>query len=121
MRRLTVPAIRNAKGKDPIVVLTAYTIRMAQILDGKVVAQKVQQRALRRGDPVESFVHGQLHGREIAVTTGRCQSRREHALLKTRRRDNLLLPPRHTDSPRGQADAVRDHRGVQGYQGQVVR
>ena len=33
MRRLTVPAIRNAKGKDPIVVLTAYTIRMAQILD----------------------------------------------------------------------------------------
>ena len=33
MRRLTVPAIRNAKGKDPVVVLTAYTIRMAQILD----------------------------------------------------------------------------------------
>ena len=33
MRRLTVPAIRKAKGKDPIVVLTAYTIRMAQILD----------------------------------------------------------------------------------------
>jgi len=33
MKRLTVPAIRNAKGKEPIVVLTAYTIRMAQILD----------------------------------------------------------------------------------------
>ena len=33
MKRLTVPAIRNAKGKDPVVVLTAYTIRMAQILD----------------------------------------------------------------------------------------
>lgn len=33
MKRLTVPAIRNAKGKDPIVMLTAYTIRMAQILD----------------------------------------------------------------------------------------
>jgi 3-methyl-2-oxobutanoate hydroxymethyltransferase len=33
MRRLTVPAIRKAKGKEPIVVLTAYTIRMAQILD----------------------------------------------------------------------------------------
>jgi len=33
MRRLTVPAIRAAKGKAPIVVLTAYTIRMAQILD----------------------------------------------------------------------------------------
>ena len=33
MKRLTVPAIRNAKGKDPVVMLTAYTIRMAQILD----------------------------------------------------------------------------------------
>ena len=33
MKRLTVPAIRAAKGKDPVVVLTAYTIRMAQILD----------------------------------------------------------------------------------------
>jgi 3-methyl-2-oxobutanoate hydroxymethyltransferase len=33
MRRLTVPAIRKATGKEPIVVLTAYTIRMAQILD----------------------------------------------------------------------------------------
>ena len=33
MKRLTVPAIRNAKGKEPVVVLTAYTIRMAQILD----------------------------------------------------------------------------------------
>ncbi|ATE63513.1 3-methyl-2-oxobutanoate hydroxymethyltransferase [Rhizorhabdus dicambivorans] len=33
MRRLTVPAIRDAKGKTPVVVLTAYTIRMAQILD----------------------------------------------------------------------------------------
>jgi len=33
MKRLTVPAIRNAKGGDPVVVLTAYTIRMAQILD----------------------------------------------------------------------------------------
>ena len=33
MKRLTVPAIRKAKGGEPIVVLTAYTIRMAQILD----------------------------------------------------------------------------------------
>ncbi|RYD87040.1 MAG: 3-methyl-2-oxobutanoate hydroxymethyltransferase [Sphingomonadales bacterium] len=33
MRRLTVPAIRKAKGKEPIVMLTAYTVRMAQILD----------------------------------------------------------------------------------------
>jgi 3-methyl-2-oxobutanoate hydroxymethyltransferase len=28
-----VPAIRNAKGKEPVVMLTAYTVRMAQILD----------------------------------------------------------------------------------------
>jgi len=33
MKRLTVPSIRAAKGKDPLVMLTAYTIRMAQILD----------------------------------------------------------------------------------------
>jgi len=33
MKRLTVPAIRAAKGKTPLVMLTAYTIRMAQILD----------------------------------------------------------------------------------------
>jgi len=33
MKRLTVPSIRAAKGKEPLVMLTAYTIRMAQILD----------------------------------------------------------------------------------------
>lgn len=33
MKRLTVPAIRAAKGKEPLVMLTAYSIRMAQILD----------------------------------------------------------------------------------------
>ncbi|OSZ68336.1 3-methyl-2-oxobutanoate hydroxymethyltransferase [Sphingomonas sp. IBVSS2] len=33
MKRLTVPAIRDRKGKDPIVMLTAYTTRMAQLLD----------------------------------------------------------------------------------------
>lgn len=33
MKRLTVPAIRKAKGKEPLVMLTAYTVRMAQILD----------------------------------------------------------------------------------------
>jgi 3-methyl-2-oxobutanoate hydroxymethyltransferase len=33
MKRLTVPAIRQAKGKAPLVMLTAYSIRMAQILD----------------------------------------------------------------------------------------
>jgi 3-methyl-2-oxobutanoate hydroxymethyltransferase len=33
MKRLTVPTIRNRKGKEPIVMLTAYTTRMAQLLD----------------------------------------------------------------------------------------
>jgi len=33
MRRLTVPAIRERKGGEPIVMLTAYTMRMAQLLD----------------------------------------------------------------------------------------
>jgi 3-methyl-2-oxobutanoate hydroxymethyltransferase len=33
MRRLTVPAIRRAKGGTPLVMLTAYTVRTAQLLD----------------------------------------------------------------------------------------
>ncbi len=33
MRRLTVPAIQRRKGGEPIVMLTAYTARMAQLLD----------------------------------------------------------------------------------------
>lgn len=33
MKRLTVPAIRDRKGGEPIVMLTAYTMRMAQLLD----------------------------------------------------------------------------------------
>jgi 3-methyl-2-oxobutanoate hydroxymethyltransferase len=33
MRRLTVPAIQGRKGGEPIVMLTAYTARMAQLLD----------------------------------------------------------------------------------------
>jgi 3-methyl-2-oxobutanoate hydroxymethyltransferase len=33
MKRLTVPAIAARKGKEPIVMLTAYTARMAQLLD----------------------------------------------------------------------------------------
>jgi len=33
MKRLTVPAIQARKGGDPIVMLTAYTARMAQLLD----------------------------------------------------------------------------------------
>ena len=33
MRRLTVPKIQERKGGEPIVMLTAYTTRMAQLLD----------------------------------------------------------------------------------------
>ncbi len=33
MKRLTVPAIRDRKGQEPLVMLTAYTVRMAQLLD----------------------------------------------------------------------------------------
>jgi 3-methyl-2-oxobutanoate hydroxymethyltransferase len=33
MKRLTVPAIRQRKGGEPLVMLTAYTVRTAQILD----------------------------------------------------------------------------------------
>jgi 3-methyl-2-oxobutanoate hydroxymethyltransferase len=33
MRRLTVPKIQAMKGGEPIVMLTAYTARMAQLLD----------------------------------------------------------------------------------------
>ncbi|MFD1612948.1 3-methyl-2-oxobutanoate hydroxymethyltransferase [Sphingomonas tabacisoli] len=33
MKRLTVPAVRARKGGQPLVMLTAYTVRMAQLLD----------------------------------------------------------------------------------------
>jgi len=33
MKRLTVPAIQKRKGGEPLVMLTAYTARMAQLLD----------------------------------------------------------------------------------------
>ncbi len=33
MKRLTIPAIRAAKGRTPLVMLTAYTVRMAQLMD----------------------------------------------------------------------------------------
>jgi len=33
MKRLTVPAVRARKGDEPLVLLTAYTVRMAQLLD----------------------------------------------------------------------------------------
>ncbi|MEN2747825.1 3-methyl-2-oxobutanoate hydroxymethyltransferase [Sphingomonas sp. T9W2] len=35
MKRLTIPAIRTAKGRTPLVMLTAYTVRMAQLMDAQ--------------------------------------------------------------------------------------
>ncbi|MGN5373633.1 3-methyl-2-oxobutanoate hydroxymethyltransferase [Sphingomonas hankookensis] len=35
MKRLTIPAIRAAKGGTPLVMLTAYTVRMAQLMDAQ--------------------------------------------------------------------------------------
>ncbi|PXA89458.1 3-methyl-2-oxobutanoate hydroxymethyltransferase [Nostoc sp. 3335mG] len=35
MKRLTIPAIRAAKGRTPLVMLTAYTVRMAQLMDAQ--------------------------------------------------------------------------------------
>lgn len=33
MKRMTVPAVRQRKGAEPLVMLTAYTVRTAQLLD----------------------------------------------------------------------------------------
>lgn len=33
MKRVTVPTVRQRKGKEPLVMLTAYTVRTAQLLD----------------------------------------------------------------------------------------
>ncbi|WEK41602.1 MAG: 3-methyl-2-oxobutanoate hydroxymethyltransferase [Candidatus Sphingomonas colombiensis] len=33
MKRVTVPAVRKRKGREPLVMLTAYTVRTAQLLD----------------------------------------------------------------------------------------
>ena len=33
MKRMTVPAVRQRKGGEPLVMLTAYTVRIAQLLD----------------------------------------------------------------------------------------
>lgn len=35
MKRVTVPAIRKRKGGEPLVMLTAYTVRMAQLMDAQ--------------------------------------------------------------------------------------
>ncbi|MFM9853486.1 MAG: 3-methyl-2-oxobutanoate hydroxymethyltransferase [Sphingomonadaceae bacterium] len=59
MKRLTVPAIRQRKGGEPLVMLTAYTVRMAQLLDPHCDMLLV-------GDSLGQVIYGLPH--TVAVT-----------------------------------------------------
>lgn len=59
MKRLTVPTIRQSKGGDPLVMLTAYTVRMAQLLDPHCDMLLV-------GDSLGQVIYGLPH--TVAVT-----------------------------------------------------
>ncbi len=59
MKRLTVPRIRQAKGGEPLVMLTAYTVRMAQLLDPHCDMLLV-------GDSLGQVIYGLPH--TVAVT-----------------------------------------------------
>ena len=59
MKRLTVPRIRQRKGGEPLVMLTAYTVRMAQILDQHCDLLLV-------GDSLAQVIYGLPH--TVAVT-----------------------------------------------------
>jgi 3-methyl-2-oxobutanoate hydroxymethyltransferase len=59
MKRLTVPRIRQRKGGEPLVMLTAYTARMAQLLDPHCDMLLV-------GDSLAQVIYGLPH--TVAVT-----------------------------------------------------
>jgi 3-methyl-2-oxobutanoate hydroxymethyltransferase len=59
MKRLTVPRIRQRKGGEPVVMLTAYTVRMAQLLDPHCDMLLV-------GDSLGQVIYGLPH--TVAVT-----------------------------------------------------
>jgi 3-methyl-2-oxobutanoate hydroxymethyltransferase len=59
MKRLTVPSIRQRKGGEPLVMLTAYTVRMAQLLDPHCDMLLV-------GDSLGQVIYGLPH--TVAVT-----------------------------------------------------
>ena len=59
MKRLTVPNIRQNKGGTPLVMLTAYTVRMAQLLDPHCDMLLV-------GDSLGQVIYGLPH--TVAVT-----------------------------------------------------
>lgn len=59
MKRLTVPRIRQRKGGEPLVMLTAYTVRQAQLLDPHCDMLLV-------GDSLAQVIYGLPH--TVAVT-----------------------------------------------------
>ena len=59
MKRLTVPRIRQRKGGEPLVMLTAYTVRMAQLMDPHCDMLLV-------GDSLAQVMYGLPH--TVAVT-----------------------------------------------------
>jgi 3-methyl-2-oxobutanoate hydroxymethyltransferase len=59
MKRLSVPRIRERKGAEPLVMLTAYTVRMAQLLDPHCDMLLV-------GDSLGQVIYGLPH--TVAVT-----------------------------------------------------
>jgi 3-methyl-2-oxobutanoate hydroxymethyltransferase len=59
MKRLTVPRIRQRKGGEPLVMLTAYTVRMAQLMDPHCDMLLV-------GDSLAQVIYGLPH--TVAVT-----------------------------------------------------
>ena len=59
MKRLTVPRIRQRKGAEPLVMLTAYTVRMEQLLDPHCDMLLV-------GDSLGQVIYGLPH--TVAVT-----------------------------------------------------
>ena len=59
MKRLTVPRIRQRKGGEPLVMLTAYTVRMAQLMDPHCDMLLV-------GDSLGQVIYGLPH--TVAVT-----------------------------------------------------
>jgi len=59
MKRLTVPRIRQRKGEEPLVMLTAYTVRMAQLMDPHCDMLLV-------GDSLGQVIYGLPH--TVAVT-----------------------------------------------------
>ena len=94
MKRLTVPRIRQRKGGEPLVMLTAYTVRMAQLMDPHCDMLLV-------GDSLGMVVQG--HKTTLPVTV---EDIAYHTACVARGAQRPLLvadgPPRPTHFPRRQ-------------------